>query len=153
MTTNVQLTETLTDLVKINNDRIEGCEKAADKTTASDTAMQTVFLTMADNSRNYIKEFTKKIYNLGGMPATDFTITGKIYKEWMEVKKLFKGSDRKSILESCAFDENAAQKAYKDALQTDIGMNVEVRQLIMAQSTDLKRSFDILKGHRHLQVA
>ena len=134
MTTNEQLTETLNDLVKINNNRIEVCEKADDKTTASDTAMQTVFLAMADTSRTYIKEFNEKIYNPGGMPATDFNTTGKIYKEWMG-----------------AFDENTAQ-ANKNALQTNLGMNIELRKLIMVQSKDLKKSFDILK-YRHLHVA
>ena len=140
MTTNEQLTETLNDLVKINNDRIEVCEKADDKTTASDTAMQTVFLAMADTSRTYIKdikdikEFNEKIYNPGGMPATDFNTTGKIYKEWMG-----------------AFDENTAQ-ANKNALKANLGMNIELRKLIMVQSKDLKKSFDILK-YRHLHVA
>lgn len=57
MTTKEQLNETLNDLVKINNDRIEGCEKAAVIKTASHSGIQTVFLTMADTSRNYIKEF------------------------------------------------------------------------------------------------
>ena len=43
MTNNEQITELLNDLVKINNDRIEGYEKAADQTKASDIDLQAIF--------------------------------------------------------------------------------------------------------------
>ncbi len=52
--------------------------------------------------------------------------------------ELFTGSDRKSILESCEFGEDAAQKAYNEALESDADMDVETRQLIMKQKHLLK---------------
>ena len=153
MTTNEKLTETLNDLVKINNDRIVGCEKAADQTTASDTDMQAVYLEMANESRSYIKAFNKRINNLGGMSASINATSGKIYKGWMEVKKMFNGTNRKSILESCEWEENAVQNAYKDALDTGTVMNIDVRQLIIEQKAGLKKSYDIIKECGVLQVA
>ena len=153
MTNNEQLTELLNDLVKINNDRIEGYEKAADQTKASDIDLQAIFLKMSGESQSYVKELNEKINNLGGQPASDTTVSGKIYRMWMDIKKVFTGSDRKSILESCEFGEDAAQKAYNEALETDAEMNAEIRQVIMEQKNGLKKSHDIIKKHRDMQLA
>ena len=152
MTNNEQITELLNDLVKINNDRIEGYEKAADQTKASDIDLQAIFLKMSGESQSYVKELNEKINNLGGQPASDTTVSGKIYRMWMDIKKVFTGSDRKSILESCEFGEDAAQKAYNEALETDAEMNAEIRQVIMEQKNGLKKSHDIIKKHRDMQL-
>lgn len=150
---NEQLSETLNDLVRINNDRVVGYEKAADQTKADDTDLQAIFLKMADQSRKYVNELDSKITELGCDPADGTTGAGKIYRVWMGVKNLFTGADRKSILESCEFGEDAAQKAYNEALETDAEMNAEVRQLIMDQKNSLKTAHDTIKKYRDMQTA
>ena len=47
------------------------------------------------------------------------TNSGKIYRAWMDVKAAFTGHDRKAILASCEFGEDAAQAAYKTALAVE----------------------------------
>lgn len=153
MTTNEKLSETLHDFVKINHDRIVGCEKAADQTTASDVQMQTVYLEMANESRSYIKAFNKRINNLGIMSASNNASTGSIYKGWMEVKKMFNGNNRKSILDSCVMEEKAAQNAYNNALDADINMNFDIRQLIIEQKAGLKKSYEIINGCNNFKIA
>jgi uncharacterized protein (TIGR02284 family) len=153
MTNNKQLTETLNDLVKINNDRIVGYEKAADQTKTSDVDLAMIFRKMANESRTYKQELEKKISTLGGEIENDTTISGKIYRSWMSVKNLFTGSDRKSILESCEYGEDAAQKAYNDALESDTEIDADTRQLIMKQKTSLKSSHDIIRNYRDMQTA
>ena len=145
--------ETLNDLVKINNDRIVGYEKAADQTKTSDEDLHTVFLEMADQSRSYSEELQDEIATLGGEVATDTTVSGKIYRAWMSVKNVFTGSDRKSILESCEFGEDAAQKAYKEALESDADIDADLRQIIMEQKAFLKVSHDQIKNLRDMQHA
>lgn len=153
MKNNEQLTETLNDLIKINNDRIVGYEKAADQTKTSDMDLQAIFLKMAKDSRIYAKELTNEVIELGGEPVTDTTVSGKIYRVWMDVKNTFTGSDRESILESCEFGEDAAQKAYNEALHTNAEMDTETRQLIMDQKDSLMRSHDLIKKYRDLHLA
>jgi uncharacterized protein (TIGR02284 family) len=153
MTNNEQLIETLNDLVRINNDRIEGYEKAADESKSFDTDLQATFSKMAGESCIYVQELNNKIIRIGGQQGTDTTVSGKIYRVWMSVKNIFTGSDKKSILESCEFGEDAAQKAYNEALQTDAEMNAEIRQLIMEQKINLKKSHDIIRKLRDLQEA
>lgn len=153
MTNNEQLIETLNDLVMINNDRITGYEKAADQTKDIDVDLQAIFKKMEGESRDYVNELNKKIQQLGGQPASDTTVSGKIYRVWMDVKNVFTGADRESILESCEFGEDAAQKAYNDALHTDAELDADTRQLIMDQKDSLKNSHDIIKKYRDLHQA
>jgi uncharacterized protein (TIGR02284 family) len=71
----------------------------------------------------------------------------------MDVKATFSGKDRKAILASCEFGEDAAQKAYDSALSSDAELPTEVRQLIMDQKTSLKKSHDRIKALRDRQTA
>lgn len=153
MNNNETLAETLNDLVKINNDRITGYEKAAEQTDHIDVDLQAIFHKMANESRTYVGELNEKIVSLGEDAAADTTVSGKIYRVWMDVKNLFTGSDRQSILSSCEFGEDAAQKAYNDALHTEAEMNAETRQLIMDQKDSLKTSHDLIKKYRDMHAA
>ncbi len=150
MTNSENLSETLNDLVRINNDRITGYEKAADQAESIDVDLKVIFNKMASESRDYIRQLDEKVLSLGGKPSGDSTFAGKIYRTWMDVKNTFTGSDRTSILASCEFGEDAAQKAYNEALESDAEMDAETRQLIMEQKNSLKTSHDIIKKYRDL---
>ncbi|MCY7309818.1 MAG: PA2169 family four-helix-bundle protein [Chitinophagaceae bacterium] len=52
------------DLVRINNERITGYEKAAHQNKTSDSDLQFVFLKMAEDRRTYVKELNEKIIPL-----------------------------------------------------------------------------------------
>ena len=148
METNEKLSEVLNDLIQINNDRITGYEKAADETKDIDVDLQGIFHKMADESRKYKTELVAEVGRLGGEPAEGTTGMGKIYRVWMDVKATFTGHDRQSALESCEFGEDAAQKAYRDALASDAEISADTRQLITSQQASLKNSHDIIKKLR-----
>lgn len=150
MQTNTNLIEVLNDLVKINNDRITGYEKASDEATDTDIDLKGMFRKMANDSRNNVRELSELIQKTGGDVATDTTVSGKIYRAWMDVKSAFTGGDRKGILSSCEYGEDAAQKAYESALNSDAEIDAESRQLIMSQKSSLKESHDIIKKYRDL---
>ncbi len=153
MATNEKLAEVLNDLVEINNDRVIGYEKAADETKGVDVDLQAVFHKMADESRKYKSELVQEVARLGGTASTGTTGLGKIYRVWMDVKAAFTGHDRQSILESCEFGEDAAQRAYKEALASDAEMNATTRQLITTQQASLKTSHDLIKKYRDAHKA
>lgn len=146
--TNEKLVEVLNDLIEINNDRVNGYEKAADDTRDLDVDLQAIFHSMANDSRKYAAELTSEVYKYGGEPATGSTNSGKIYRVWMEVKATFSGHDRQSVLEACEFGEDAAQKAYKEALASDAEIDASTRQLITDQQASLKTAHDLIKKYR-----
>lgn len=151
---NEELVEVLNDLVRINNDRIEGYEKAMSETKDIDADLRTLFRRMADQSRQAKAELIQEIGKKGGGADTNSTTnSGKIYRAWMSVKATFSGKDRKSVLAACEFGEDAAQKAYNEALESEETMDVDVRQLITKQKASLRESHDLIKRHRDMQVA
>lgn len=153
METNEKLTGILNDLIEINNDRVTGYEKAADETKNIDVDLQVIFHEMADQSRKHAAQLSNEVSRLGGEPSRGTTNSGKIYRAWMDVKATFTGNNRQSILESCEFGEDAAQKAYREALASDAEINAETRQLITSQQASLKTSHDIIKKYRDLHKA
>ncbi len=150
METNESLVEVLNDLIKINNDRINGYQKAVSEITTTDVDLQAMFRKMANESGEYVRELSNAVEKLGGEPATDTTVSGKIYRTWMDIKAAFASKERLSVLEACEFGEDAAQKAYDEALGSDAEMNAETRQLIMDQKSSLRTSHNIIKKYRDL---
>ena len=90
---------------------------------------------------------------MGGSVESGTTASGKIYRAWMDVKATFTGNDRKAILASCEFGEDAAQRAYEAAIASDAEMDADVRQLIADQQKTLKNSHDLIKKYRDAHEA
>jgi uncharacterized protein (TIGR02284 family) len=153
MYTNDALINVLNDLVKINNDRIAGYERAIKECKDEDVDLKGLFRNMANESQEYVSELGDLILRSGGRPTDDTTAPGKIYRGWMDLKAAFTGSDRKSLLNSCEFGEDAAQKAYQAALTADVEMDSESRRLIAEQQSSLKNSHDVIKKYRDLQAS
>ncbi len=145
-TGNENAIEVLNDLLRINNDRVEGYKKAIDEVKEYD--LKNVFEGMADESRRNATELEHEIKKYGGEPDAGSTTTGgKIYRTWMDVKTAFTGKDGHSVLASCEFGEDAAQRAYKDAIAaTDLP--ADARQVIRNQQVALKASHDTIKRYR-----
>ena len=145
-------TEVLNDLIRINNDRVKGYEKAAAETKDVDADLRTLFNNMASESRTYIQELERHVTNTGESPAEGTTIYGDIYRGWMDIKATFTGKGRKGILASCEFGEDAAQRAYEKALKEE-DLTAEATHLISDQKARLRNSHDKIKRMRDTQPA
>src|SRR6202020_2078471 len=109
--------EVLNDLLQINNDRIIGYEKAIRETKPEDDDLKILYATMiAESHRNKIALATE-VQSMGGDVDNGTTARGKIYRAWMDVKAVFTGHNRHSILANCEAGEDAAQRAYRTALE------------------------------------
>jgi uncharacterized protein (TIGR02284 family) len=140
--------EVLNDLIKINNDRIAGYERAAENIEQSEVLLKTLFFQLAEESGEFKRELTERVESMGGTAATDTTAPGKVYRVWMDIKSTFTGHDKKSILESCEFGEDAAQRAYKMALEDRDELPYSIVQLIEDQKTLLRMSHDLIRNQR-----
>lgn len=140
--------EVLNDLIQINNDRIAGYRRAIDESENLDIDLKATFSNYINDSEDFVDQLTIKVIENGGTPAEDSTLAGKIYRAWMDVKATFTGNDRRSILASCEFGEDAAQKAYTAALAEGAHIKADVLQLIGEQRQALKRAHDLIKRYR-----
>ena len=151
MEKNEKTIEVLNDLIRINNDRIEGYEKAVKDSKEEDTDLRGIFTRMADESRNYKRELTDQVNRLGGDPASNTTQSGKIYRVWMDLKSAVAGKGRQSVLELCEFGEDAAQKAYEKALDESDALPPDIRTVIQKEKDSLRSSHDTIKNYRDIE--
>ena len=151
-------TEILNDLIRINNDRVEGYSKAASQ--AKDQDLQSLFSQFAQQSRQFANELRGLVNDTGNSEdrkdkVTDgTTASGKIYRAWMDVKDTFasNNNNRKSVLAACEFGEDAAQKAYKSALEhEELGFNL--RDVIQSQKATLLEAHNQVKMMRDTATA
>ncbi len=150
METTTETIEILNDLVLMHNDRIEGYERALHEMEQVDADLKTLFLNMIDESRKNKSSIANEVQVLGGDVENGTTNSGKIYRAWMDVKAVFTGHNRKTILSNCEAGEDAAQRAYNDALDTD-DLPRYIREMLIRQQASLKRSHDKIKDLRDSQ--
>src|SRR5690606_13572611 len=103
-----------------------------------------LFSSLIEQSQTLKGELQQHIQAWDERVEEETTFSGKIYRTWMDVKQAFTMSDRKAVLESCEFGEDAAQKAYREAEQEE-GISSAARALISGQQTQL------LASHNHIK--
>ncbi|MCW3074491.1 MAG: family four-helix-bundle protein [Flaviaesturariibacter sp.] len=153
MANNEKVAGILNDLIEINNDRVVGYEKAIDELKEENEDLRPLFLRYINESRGYKQELVTEVTRLGAEPADGTTNSGKIYRVWMDLKAVVTGKDRKTVLENCEFGEDAAQKAYDMALNSDEELEPTVRDLIVRQKTQLRVGHDEVKRLRDMERA
>ena len=151
MQNNEKLVQALNELVSINYDRVFGYEKAIEEVDASDVDLRALFNRGVSQSRKYVSELQQTIRGLGGEPVTDSTTRGKLFRVWMDFKSTLMGKDRKSVLDSCAYGEEAALKAYDDALQTEAHLPDNIRISIAEHKQTLKSAHHAIQEAARVQ--
>lgn len=153
MEKNEKVIGVLNDLLRINHDRIVGYEKAIDELKDEDADLKTLFHRYTQESKQYSNQLTHEVTRLGGNPTDGTTNSGKVYRVWMDLKAAIAGKDRKTILENCEFGEDAAQKAYDMALNSDVELKATLRELLIQQKAALRVGHDEVKRLRDMHKA
>lgn len=153
MTTSTTITEVLQDLVKINEDRVKGYEKAGEDIEKYDVDLKVVFEEMEEQSMDNVDELQEIILSFGGKVENENSLSGTIHRAWIDMKAMFTGNDRVTVLNSCEFGEDAILKAYDSALASDAEIDAATRQVITTQRAGLKQSHDQIKKYRDLNKA
>ena len=89
---------------------------------------------------------------LGGEHTEGTTLSGKAYRAWMDVKAALSGKDRKAILNSCEFGEDAALSVYRTVSEGN-DLSADSRKIVHKQLADLQKAHDQMKTLRDQQVA
>jgi len=147
MKTSSEVAEVLNDLIEIHNDRIVGYQKAINELKEEDEDLKTVFTGFIGQSHQCKLDLGTEVQSLGKDMETGTTNRGKIYRAWMDIKAAFTGKSSHSILESCEYGEDAAQKAYESALDSE-DLPAYLRDMLENQRSILLGSHDEIKALR-----
>ncbi|MPR36692.1 ferritin-like domain-containing protein [Salmonirosea aquatica] len=115
MATTEKATALINDLIEINNDRVAGFEKALEDIEEENLDLKAVFQGYARQSRQNALELAALVDDPQQV-ETGESVSGTLHRAWIDVKSLFGGSDRASILSEAERGEDAIKKAYRDAL-------------------------------------
>ena len=141
--------ELLNDLVLINNDRIEGFERAIKELeeNGDEGGLMPYFLRFIDESRRYKMELGGEIQVLGHDIEQGTSIEGKLHRAWIAVKETFTGHDLHSLLEECERGEDAIKHAYEDALNEE-WLPAYVRDILDDQLDQIIEAHDEIRSFR-----
>ncbi|CAN5508852.1 PA2169 family four-helix-bundle protein [soil metagenome] len=142
-TLNEKSIKVLNDLIEINNDRIEGYERAIKET--EDHELETIFTSNAAVSRQFRSELISQVIQNGGTPTEGTTLSGKVYRGWMDIKSTVTGNYNHAILSSCEYGEDAALDVYEEALQSD-DLTTKAREIVLQQQSGIE------KAHNHIRA-
>lgn len=137
----------LDDLIKINNDRIEGYEKAIKDIKPEDADLRLIFLRAIDQSRKIKMVLGTEIQTLGESMPAGTSGSGAIHRAWLELKATFSGHSRHAILASCEFGEDAAQKAYESALKSE-HLPEYLATIVLGEKEELRSVHNEIKALR-----
>jgi uncharacterized protein (TIGR02284 family) len=78
------------------------------------------------------------------------SVSGALHRTWGDLKAKLGGGDH-ALLETAEQGEDAAKKAYKDALEHELPL--PIRQLLSEQQAHVMTSHDYVKAHRDALAA
>lgn len=146
MIKNEEIVDDLNDLVKINNDRIQGYEKAIEDN--EDPQLDDLFRHYVIQSQNFRSQLADHIVRIDGLAVSDATstdVSSKIHRAWIDIKQAITGKDRNTVLSSVEFGENAAVEAYQDAIDKD-HIPAYIKEDLKKQLTELQSALDKIKS-------
>lgn len=134
----------LNDLTEINNDRVAGFEKAIADINDENVDLKAIFQQYSAQSRKFSQELTAIVAGYGEEVETGNSVAGTLHRAWIDVKSLFGGSDRASILSEAERGEDAIKAAYKMALENG-ELSGEALETVNKQAQDIKEAHDAIK--------
>ncbi|UOE47924.1 DUF892 family protein [Mucilaginibacter sp. SMC90] len=140
--------DVINDLIKINNDRVAGFQKAATDLENDDNGLTVVFNKLSGESQQYVAELTDIARQHGGDVAEGTSTSGDLHRAWIDIKATFTGHDLLAVLNECERGEDAAKTAYRNALDPENELDFELTTVLQKQQQGIHEGHDLIKSLR-----
>lgn len=141
---NEDVVSTLNNLIETCKDGQEGYQQAAEGVEKSD--LKSLFYEYSQQRSKYAGELQSLVREMGGDPEKSGSVAGALHRGWIDIKSAVTGKDETAILNEAERGEDAAKKAYKDALNSDLPENV--RSVVERQAEGVKQAHDKIRNLR-----
>ena len=139
-----EIANTLNGLIQICRDGEEGFQTAAEALKDQDIKSEL----MQYSAQRH--EFTTQLQNLVGWldeeQREDGSLTGALHRGWINLRTAISKSDTYAILAECERGEDAAVKAYRDAIES--GLPAEYVYVVQSQFGTVLTTHDRIKALR-----
>jgi uncharacterized protein (TIGR02284 family) len=133
---------TLNGLIAICKDGQEGFKTAAEGLRAPN--IRSLFLEYSTQRARFASELQDEVRRLGGNPEQSGSASGAMHRGWINIKSLATGKDEAAIISEAERGEDAAKKAYEEAL--DSGLTANVEAIVRRQFADVKQAHDRVRA-------
>lgn len=142
--TNDDVISTLNGLIETCKDGQDGFKTAAEGVERSD--LKSTFYELGQQRSKFAGELQNLVRELGGDPEDTGSISASLHRGWINIKSAVTGQDDGSILNEAERGEDAAKKAYKDALAQNLPKNVT--DVVQTQATAVNAAHDKVRDLR-----
>lgn len=146
-TTQTNSRETLKDLVQILHDGQKGFKKASED--VEDHRLKEIFSRLSLQRSKFAGDLEEELRLLGEKDPQNegTTVTGAVHRVWIDLKAAITGNNNHAILIEAERGEDAAVKAYREALEDD-ELPSPLRTTITRQAVEVKAAHDEVKALR-----
>jgi uncharacterized protein (TIGR02284 family) len=141
---NKEVEETLRSVIQSLIDGQEGFQQIGEK--LEDPTLRQYFAAESLKRASFRGDLETVLHNHGVHDIKEKgTASGAIHRTWADVKAKLGGGDH-TLLETAETGEDAAKKAYKDALEKE--WPLPIKQLLDTQYAHIQESHDYVKSER-----
>lgn len=113
--------------------------------------VRTFFLKETQERAKFAAELENELHRLGVKDVKqEGNVSGTIHRAWGELKAKLGGGDHE-LLVTAEQGEDAAKKAYKDAL--DEHLPADIRDLLVRQQAHVQQAHDTVRGFRDAKIS
>lgn len=139
-TDNDEVISTLNNLVETCKDGQNGFRTAAEG--IKDPNLITLFNTYSQQRAQFAAELQNEVRRLGGDPEETGSTAAVIHRGWINIKSAVTGEDEGAIISECERGEDAAVKAYEEA----VDLPADVKTLVDRQFVQVKEAHDRIRS-------
>lgn len=130
-----QIKYDLQELTDICKDGVDGYEMAALNIEYDD--LQTLFLRLSQQRKQFIEEITNEAHKLGIEPDTTGTIKGIFHRTWLNAKATISSSTNEQVIDVSLTGEKAAVDTY-DKVLADPELPDYIKEMLLKQQHMIK---------------
>jgi len=130
----------LNKLLEVCRDGEHGYRAAASDVKNSELAG--IFEQYSQQRAKFAKELGAEIERLGGTPADHGTVTGALFRGWLNLKSAVTGSSSGAVIAACETGEDSAAAAFEQAVDSTIPG--ETRAIVTKQAKQIR------EAHSHM---
>lgn len=139
------------DAVSVLNNLIETCKDGEQGFRTAAEAVGNVevksrFEEYARERGQMARELQDEVRRLGGDPENAGSMAGSVHRGWMNIKSAVSGKDEHAIVAEAERGEDAAKRAYEDAIQESLPPSTQA--VVQAQAGRVRRAHDDVRALR-----
>ncbi len=143
MNINKRLVKTLNHLISIANDGKTGYKTAAED--VEDIPLKHLFIKYSAEREVYAEELKSIFAGFDTISYEEGGPLGALHRTWIDLKSTLTSGDRDAILKACVTGDEAAVKAYREALDDEL-INENIRQIVTTQLSGIEAALNSVRS-------